>query len=107
VHPDVVQPPVHFPAPSRKASQTTQPKSKDSQKPDSTVRSAENSGTQTPPAKTCSLQGALDEYLRQAEYARGHGDYPSAERLFSRVLECDPNNNVAKVGLSRTKAAQN
>ncbi len=58
------------------------------------------------PARGCTLQSSLDDYLRQAEYDRGRGDYVSAERLFSRVLDCDPNNERAKVGLSRTRAAK-
>jgi hypothetical protein len=107
-HPNVVQPakaPVQLPAQvekTRKTSQASQPKSKDSAKTDS----EENTKEQSAPTKTCSLPGSLNDYLSQAEYDRGHGDYPSADRLFSKVLECDPNNDVAKRGLSRTRAAE-
>ena len=111
-HPNVIQPaktPVQLPAQvekTRKTSQATQPKSKDSSKTDSAVGNDENTKEQSAPAKTCSLSGPLNDYLSQAEYDRGHGDYPSADRLFSKVLECDPNNDAAKRGLSRTRAAE-
>jgi hypothetical protein len=111
-HPNIIpssHPTVHLPAPvekPRKTSQVTQPKTKDTPKTDNAVSSAENTNAQSAPAKTCSLAGSLDGYLSQAEYARGHGDYTSAERLFTRVLECDPNNETASRGLSRTRAAK-
>lgn len=82
------------------------PKPDSSQKADVAVSAAPNPAPASPPAKPCTLQNNLDDYLRQAEYDRGRGDYVSAERLFSRVLECDQNNERAKAGLARTRAAQ-
>ena len=111
LHPNVTQPsqpPIQLPAPvekHRKTIQAAQPKPKESPK-DSAVTAAENTNAQSTPAKTCSIPGSLDDYLRQAEISRGRGDYPTAERLFNRVLECDSNNEVAKRGLIRTRAAE-
>ncbi len=102
------QPPVPLPGPvekPRKTIQAPQPKPKESRK-ESAVSAAENTDTPGTPPKTCSIPSSLDDYLRQAEISRGRGDYPTAERLFNRVLECDPNNDVAKHGLNRTRAAE-
>jgi hypothetical protein len=112
LHPNVIQPalpPVRTPAPvekTRKTSQATQAKPKDPAKTVSAAGNAEDAKAQSAATKTCSLSGSLDDYLRHAEYDRGQGDYPSADRLFSKVLECDPNNEAAKRGLNRTRAAE-
>jgi hypothetical protein len=102
-------PHVSAPRSDDKRPTTSQPahqKPDDSQKTASPVSTAGNAVPASASSKTCALQGNLDDYLRQAEYDRGRGDYTSAERLFSGVLDCDPNNERAKLGLTRTKAAQ-
>jgi hypothetical protein len=90
----------------RTARPSVRPKPDSSEESDIPVSAAPTPAPATAPAKTCTLQSNLDDYLRQAEYDRGRGDYISAERLFTRILDCDPNNERAKVGLSRTKAAK-
>lgn len=53
----------------------------------------------------CALEGNTDSYVARAEYDRAAGQYQRAITLFREILECDPNNERAKVGLSRSEAA--
>jgi hypothetical protein len=67
---------------------------------------AKAAATPTQPKTECSLSGDLQRYVRVAEGYRGQGHYSDATRLFSEILNCDPNNQDARKGLERTKAAE-
>jgi hypothetical protein len=92
--------------PSKAVKKIQPPPKSNSSKPDRSVLSVDKNAEESAPSKTCSLTGGMDRYLRQAEYSRGRGDYESAERLFSEVLDCDPKNERARTGLDRTRAAK-
>lgn len=68
--------------------------------------SSEKAIVESTPPTPCSLPGSMDGYLRRAEDYRGRGDYKSADRLFSEILDCEPNNEQARVGLAHTRAAE-
>jgi hypothetical protein len=103
----VVKPPeVH--TETTKVSEKRLPKHKVDPKPaTSSAEDEEAAAPPLPPAKEeCDLPGNLQESLDQAENYRAHGDYKGAERLFTKILICDPGNARAKTGLFRARSAQ-
>jgi hypothetical protein len=48
----------------------------------------------------------IPRYLDMADNNRGRGKYSDAERQYNSVLQCDPENDRARSGLSRTKQAE-
>jgi hypothetical protein len=59
------------------------------------------------PSASCTLGANPGRFVDLAEQARGRGDYANAIRIFREVLNCDPNNAAARVGLDKaTSGAQ-
>jgi predicted Ser/Thr protein kinase len=64
-------------------------------------------GTPKPAAQSCQLIASdVARHLERAERARAGGQYVDAERLYKDVLACEPNNERASTGLTRTKKAE-
>ena len=80
------------------------PPRKNSEEGSDVERTVSNSSP--PPTSECNLTGNMQVFVRIAEDNRSHGEYENAKRLFGRILACEPNNQDAKRGLERTKAAE-
>jgi serine/threonine-protein kinase len=60
-----------------------------------------------PDTQNCQLIATdVPRYLDMADNNRGRGKYSDAEREYNAVLQCDPQNDRARSGLSRTKEAE-
>ena len=59
-----------------------------------------------PAAQPCTLAGAPSRYVKLAEQYRGRGDYANAVRIFRQIVDCDPDNALAREGLSRALQGQ-
>ena len=60
-----------------------------------------------PPTTNCQLIPTdVPRYLDMADNNRGRGKYSDAEREYNAVLQCDPQNERAHSGLTRTKEAE-
>ena len=75
-------------------------------KSEATTEVGAAASTLASPKRQCMLTGDLQRFVRVAEGYRGEGHYTDAKRLFTEVLDCDPNNQDARRGLERTRAAE-
>jgi hypothetical protein len=66
----------------------------------------EHHGAQGETGAGCSIAGQIPVYLKMAENSRVRGDYEAAKRQFHDVLECEPGNEQARDGYSKTLRAQ-
>lgn len=79
----------------------------------STPQTASDNSSATPapatpsPTANCQLIPTdVPRYLDMADNNRGRGKYSDAEREYNAVLQCDPQNDRAHSGLTRTKEAE-
>jgi serine/threonine protein kinase len=104
------------PPPPARAKQTPQQTVGSATKPSAATPQQTASNTPAPPpaaapaakpSENCQLIPTdIPRYLDMADNNRGRGKYSDAERQYNSVLQCDPENDRARSGLSRTKQAE-
>ena len=75
--------------------------------PDKTTSTTGSAPPPPQPTTNCQLIATdVPRYLDMADNNRGRGKYSDAEREYNAVLQCDPQNERAHSGLTRTKQAE-